>query len=118
MIVKTAYNTVNYTRKDGAAWLGSILTEVKSIETVKHVEAVEVVRVSKAWRIFWIIFWILVFWPVAIIAYCVAGINKELTWTNGVYNVTLKYGNKFVLEGNEDFVVAFANEAATKNFLN
>lgn len=117
MKVQTAFNTVSYDRTAGAEFLASILPLVTDIATVKTVQAVEVVKVAKAWRVFWIIFWILVFWPFAIIAFFIAGISKELTWLDGEFNVTLSTGHRYVITGNDDFLVDFTNQAKAKSFL-
>lgn len=117
MKVQTNYNTVEYDRSSGPEFLANILPAVAIAVTVKKVTPFVNVSVSKTWRVFWIVFWLLVFWPFAIIAFCLAGINKSLDFTEGEFHITLTNGNRMILTGNEDYLVAFINEANSKSFL-
>lgn len=118
MKAQTEATTVEYTRKDGKIFLSQILAYVKSVEVVKPVTQEERHIVSVGWKIFWVLFWVVLLWPIAIFAFFFAGERTELVWTEGQYNVTMRDGLKVILTGNEDYLVAFANNAEKKSFFN
>lgn len=107
-----------FERKSGATFLNQIMPEVKHVEIVKAVEQKEQTTVSMFWKCFWVIFWIVLFWPFAIVAFFWAGEKTVTTWTDGQYNLTMRDGSKLILTGNEDYLVAFINDASKKNFFN
>ncbi|EOX5680146.1 hypothetical protein ACPSVR_004407 [Yersinia enterocolitica] len=71
--------------------------------------------VAKGTRIFWIIFWLFCFFPLAVLMVFTAGNRVQDKWSPGRYLVTLSNDQRLVIDSAYDFALQFAQRHERAN---
>lgn len=123
-IVTDATRTTEMAFNDGKKWIAGLekddAIECVVIDSRPANNPAHYVAVGS--RVFWILFWLLFFFPLAILMVFTCGHRTVDQWKPGRYLVTLRSGQKFIIDSAYDFALQFAerNERAKSaaDFLN
>lgn len=116
MKIITQANEVEMDRKEGPAFLKR-LQDNNSIAKFKIERPITTrvdVHVNKWSRLFWFLFWLCFFFPMMIVIYFFCGIEKTTVFIPGRSLVELTNGDRMIIEGNEDYYLAFTKEEEAK----
>lgn len=104
--------------KEGESHLLALLSSgaVKSVECVKAIQPVDVIKVHAFSRLVWSIFWFFIFMPMIIAVFFLTQ-TKRREFRDGQWNVTMKDGSRFIIHGNEQHILNFVQSQQQQGFL-
>lgn len=116
MKIITQANETELDRIEGPAFLKR-LQEHNSIAKFKVESPITSrvdVKIRKGYRLFWFIVWLIFFMPFMILVYFFCGIEKTTVFIPGRSLLELSNGDRMIIEGSEDYYLAFTKEEESK----